>query len=372
MRLDYPGELLEVIVVDNNSTDRTAEIIKRYPVKYIFEDKKHSAAVARNRGLAEASGEFVAFTDGDCVVDSSWLKNLIDAFENKPTAGGAGSGNMEPGTAGHGTAGHVTAGCGGRALSYEPAGLIEKYLDYAYSKHMWRAPTLSESVLPYLWTANAVYRRDVLFNVGLFDEAFIGATVEDAELSWRVLLSGYKLKYVPEAVVRLVHENNFLSFLLQETKRKYYSSRLIKKYRAVVEFPSPIAPREFLEFFKRAFKCCRDMVLRPHIFHFFDLVFEISTFAGRFFGWVAGRPISCSIDKLNVKNKMICQNVDGSILLSPIESGVTYEMDGIGYEIWRLRQDGIAAADIAVEIAKKYNGDIEIIKKDIKEFLAEF
>lgn len=73
---EYPAEGYEVIMVDNNSTDASAEIVRRYPrVKLVSEDKQ-GAYAARNRGLRDAMGEIIAFTDSDCVPSSDWLKEI--------------------------------------------------------------------------------------------------------------------------------------------------------------------------------------------------------------------------------------------------------------------------------------------------------
>ena len=56
---DYPADLINIFVVDNNSTDETLDVVSRYPVKLLSESKSGSAA-ARNRAFAEGSGELVA------------------------------------------------------------------------------------------------------------------------------------------------------------------------------------------------------------------------------------------------------------------------------------------------------------------------
>ena len=76
----------EVIVVDNNSDDDTRlvfeEIEKHFELKirYVFEDKK-GLSHARNRGIKEAGGEIIAFTDDDVIVDKHWIKNIDKAFK---------------------------------------------------------------------------------------------------------------------------------------------------------------------------------------------------------------------------------------------------------------------------------------------------
>jgi glycosyltransferase involved in cell wall biosynthesis len=69
----YPPEDYEVIMVDNNSTDRSLSIARQFPRAKVLGEKKQGAYAARNRGLAEATGTLIAFTDADCVPDKDWL-----------------------------------------------------------------------------------------------------------------------------------------------------------------------------------------------------------------------------------------------------------------------------------------------------------
>lgn len=79
---NYPVDHYEIIMVDNNSKDCSPEIIKRYPdIKYQKTDKKGSYA-ARNKGILQAKGEIIAFTDADCAPSVDWLRNIDDALRH--------------------------------------------------------------------------------------------------------------------------------------------------------------------------------------------------------------------------------------------------------------------------------------------------
>jgi glycosyltransferase involved in cell wall biosynthesis len=78
---------LDVIVVDDNSTDRTAEVASRYPAWLIERPKRGGIAVARNDGIGVASGEIVAFVDADCEVNKDWLDLLTSHFTDNMIAG---------------------------------------------------------------------------------------------------------------------------------------------------------------------------------------------------------------------------------------------------------------------------------------------
>ncbi|HNT89861.1 MAG TPA: glycosyltransferase family A protein, partial [Candidatus Hydrogenedentes bacterium] len=78
--MDYPRERYEVIVVDDASTDRTAEIAREFGARVITE-KCASIAAVRNRGAREARGEIIAHLDADMIVDPLWLKRAEEHYE---------------------------------------------------------------------------------------------------------------------------------------------------------------------------------------------------------------------------------------------------------------------------------------------------
>ena len=78
LKSDYPKELLEIIIVDNGSNDRTKEIIRQYPVVILLEEKNiQSSYAARNKGIINAKNEIFAFIDSDCLADAQWIKNAV-------------------------------------------------------------------------------------------------------------------------------------------------------------------------------------------------------------------------------------------------------------------------------------------------------
>jgi glycosyltransferase involved in cell wall biosynthesis len=83
---EYPEERYEIIFINNNSTDSSADIIRRHPRIKLISERKRGSYSARNRGLQEANGRVIAFTDSDCVPSADWLKEIESAMAD-PDAG---------------------------------------------------------------------------------------------------------------------------------------------------------------------------------------------------------------------------------------------------------------------------------------------
>ncbi len=85
-RQTYPADRFEVIVVDNGSTDATAELARRYGVRVIAEPRK-GVAYARQTGFEAARGEVIASTDADTVVPPFWVSRIAAHFWADPVLG---------------------------------------------------------------------------------------------------------------------------------------------------------------------------------------------------------------------------------------------------------------------------------------------
>jgi len=88
-------DLIEIIIIDNNSTDNTKSIIKNYEEKYAFIkgyfEPLQGHASARNKGYRNSKCEYVAYIDDDCIADKQWCAKIVKTFQNleqPPTAVG--------------------------------------------------------------------------------------------------------------------------------------------------------------------------------------------------------------------------------------------------------------------------------------------
>ena len=90
MKQTLPKDNFEVTVVDNNSTDNTREIVKRYPVKLVIEEEVGNYGKLRNRGIKESKGAIIAFTDADGLPERNWLEKMLTMHRSSPRLAGIG------------------------------------------------------------------------------------------------------------------------------------------------------------------------------------------------------------------------------------------------------------------------------------------
>lgn len=208
---DYPVDRREVLVVDNASTDGTAGVIRTRPVTGLHEPRP-GVSNARNRGIAAARGEILAFIDGDCIAEPRWLSELVRPF-----------GDPEVGCVA-GELGHARAET---AAERQATRMFGAWQRYAVS-----------SDPPYAITANAAYRRDVFDDIGPFDPRMPRA--QDVELGLRFSeRSPLRLAYAEDAVVRHRHRSTQRDFFRQQLGWSYGAGLVAAKYHALDGRPSP-------------------------------------------------------------------------------------------------------------------------------------
>jgi glucosyl-dolichyl phosphate glucuronosyltransferase len=199
----------EILVVDNNSLDRTRDIVHEYiplfkgRLRTVLESRK-GTAYARNQGIREAAAPIVAFTDDDCRVDPRWMRSIHDAFKDP---------RVEV------LQGRILLGTAIPREIWYPAAFIRSRMacvDYGDTPKMLNGQDFV--------TANAAFRKEVFDRFGAFSPHPAFKTNEDTELSVRLRRAGVRGMYVPGMTVY----HHFSAARLQERRllrQSYYWGR---------------------------------------------------------------------------------------------------------------------------------------------------
>lgn len=175
---NFDRDQYEILLCDAGSTDGTLELVEELAIANLRvlrgEDRGRSGA--RNRGIREAQGEIVLFTDADILADKELLAEHHRSHEEHP--GDAVVGNEIQ------------------------VDTLEEY--YAFrqdpTSHSRHRPDRGTLPWHYFLTGNASVSRENLVEVGMFDEDFTGYGHEDLELGYRLLKAGLKIHYNPDAI----------------------------------------------------------------------------------------------------------------------------------------------------------------------------
>lgn len=186
---------VEVIVVDNGSTDGSIEMLRTefsatadLPVNMIRNDSNRGFCEANNQGIAASRSEFVALLNNDAEASADWLRELHSAFRDRAGIGMAAS----------------------KVLVHEDPSRIDKagHLIYPDGQNRGRGsgePDLGQydRIEETAWPDGCacMYRRAMLDEIGGFDEDLF-AYADDAELGLRAQIAGWKCLYIPTAIVR--------------------------------------------------------------------------------------------------------------------------------------------------------------------------
>ena len=246
---NFPSELYEIVLVNNNSTDNTELECKRFVTDYpnihfrYVEELQQGLSNARNRGIKEAKGEIIVYVDDDAKVNKAYLQTIYDFFNTHPAVYAAGGAiipiyeTKEPVWMSHFTKQLITG--------YAYMG--EKIIEFKNGK--------------YPGGGNAAYRKEVFEKVGLFNPDLgrkgtnlIGA--EEKDIFDKMNAWGMKIYYlptmilyhiIPDAKLSLEHFNR-LTFSIGQSERlrtrniskgKYYKrilSEIIKWFASCLLF----------------------------------------------------------------------------------------------------------------------------------------
>jgi len=205
--LEYGGPL-EIIVVDDGSTDGTRECAARFEsVRYLYQENAGPAA-ARNRGVKESGSEIVCFTDADCIVHRDWVEKLAGHFDKPDIAAVAGSyGIANPDSA-------LARGVHGEIL-YRHRHFVPEY------------PRVFGSY-------NVALRREIFTAAGGFDESYRFASGEDNDLSYKILAAGRKIFFERRALVDHHHPVHFRKYLKEQYRHGFWRAKMYFRHPSMI------------------------------------------------------------------------------------------------------------------------------------------
>jgi len=210
----YPQEKYEIIVLDGMSTDKTRQILKNFQLEYknlirFFDNHKITQVAGRNTGVKYSEGNIIVMFSGHAYADNNFLSTIANEFNNSDPD---------------------VAVLGANILPAED----EQYFGRAISKV--QMSTLGGGSSAFMVSKNnkyvdspgfPAYRREIIFNIGLYDERFVIG--EDIDISWRIKSAGFKLMLCSNAFVYYYRRHNsitlFCRHLFNYGKAKGYFTR---------------------------------------------------------------------------------------------------------------------------------------------------
>jgi len=197
--LDWPANLLEIVVVENASGDDSAERIRAAAPHVVLIESTENLGFAGgcNLGVKSATGEYLAFLNNDAKPDSAWVRAAVERFAESPSVGAVASKVVDwDGVLVDYIGSAMTwFGQGYKPLTAEP---------------LPKVPDRTQDVL--FGTGSAMFvRHSVYAELGGFDERFF-MFFEDVDLGWRLNLRGWRFVYEPASFAYHKHHASMSSF----------------------------------------------------------------------------------------------------------------------------------------------------------------
>ena len=191
----------EVLVVDDGSTDGSAAIAVRYPVRLVSHPTNLGLSSVRNTAITETTGDILAFIDVDALAHPAWLGTLLENY----------------------THGDVS-GVGGPGVESNIQNSVDRWrqIHAAQGYGNKRLPNA-----PHLFGLNMSFRTDALRAVGGFDTN-LRTNAEDMDIGYRLNDRGYRLVYHPDALVYHQRQDD-LESMRKTIYRWYYWAFVVKR-----------------------------------------------------------------------------------------------------------------------------------------------
>lgn len=255
----------EVIVVNNNSTDETKDIIKEFQkknrkVKYFFESIRKMGA-ARNTGEKRAEGEIILMTDSDCIVPCNWITEMI-----KPIITGRYNGVQ-------GSEINATDDFWNRQIQL---GVLEK-IKKTKNKNI---------IIGRIDPKNFAISREALKKIGFTSRKYFSAM--DTELAIRFQKNNLKLKFLKNIKIKHHHADNIRTVIRKYCYRAYWCTIVTKDHKNFLkntDFLKETAqtPFSFIKFFPGLIKT---VIQKGFKYAYYDFITGVSWRIGLIYGWL--------------------------------------------------------------------------------------
>lgn len=207
-----PGEL-ELIVVDDGSTDGSAEAASGLADKIIGLESNRGAAAARNRGAVEARGNLLVFVDADVYLEPNAISLFKRMFEERPA---------------------ISAAVGRYSERPAAPGMVNFYHNAFTRFHH----DLSPPEIDWFWGALSAVKKEAFERAGGFDERYQGASAEDMEFGCALVRAGFRIVYFPPAEGAHAHDFGFFDMLANDYKKAALGMKLMLLGRLPGRAPS--------------------------------------------------------------------------------------------------------------------------------------
>lgn len=205
-KLFYPKDLIEIIVVDDGSTDKTAEIASHTGV-IVLEKENAGKANAINLGIEKANGEIIACVDADSYPKDNALIRMMHHFNDPKVAA-------------------VTSAI----LVKDPKNFLQRLQEVEYILIAWGRKLLEYLHSVYVTPGPlSLYRKDILQKVGCFNQNVL---TEDIEIAWRLQKKGYKIKMELSAKVYTNVPKKFRDWWDQRLRWDIGGIQTVKMYKS--------------------------------------------------------------------------------------------------------------------------------------------
>ena len=213
---EYPRDRMEVILVDNKSTDNSVEVIRQYSdVVALSQTQWQTPGATRNAGIERASGEVLAFIDADCWAQPNWLRTRVTALVEEKLDR---------------VAGRVEFVLSSHPNIYE---IYDSAINFGQPDFVTRG---------WSGTGNLFARRGLFEEAGLFDPVLRSA--EDCEFGLRATGAGKSLGYAPDAVIYHHARTSLMSLVKKWIRTEYGAAQVFRRHGADILAGKPI---EFIQ-----------------------------------------------------------------------------------------------------------------------------